>query len=52
MKASLQGVAEAEAKVGVRYVSGIGVNNDNEKAAMWLKRSVAQGNPRGQYNRE
>ena len=36
MKAALQGVAEAEAKVGVRYVSGIGVNNDNEKAAMWL----------------
>jgi uncharacterized protein len=43
LKAAEQGMADAQYLMGVTYAEGIGVEPDEEKARLWLKRAVAQG---------
>ena len=43
LKAAEQGMADAQYLMGVTYAEGIGVEPDEEKARVWLKRAIAQG---------
>lgn len=43
LKAAEQGMIDAQYLMGVTYAEGIGVEPDEEKAKLWLKRAVAQG---------
>lgn len=42
-KAAEQGMADAQYLLGVIYAEGIGVEMDDAKARMWLKRAIAKG---------
>lgn len=44
------GDAIAQFKVGVRYHSGTGVNQDNDEALKWFRLSAEQGTPEAEYN--
>jgi len=43
LKAAEQGMPDAQYLMGVTYAEGIGVEPDEEKAKLWLKRAIAQG---------
>lgn len=42
-KAAEQGMADAQYLLGVIYAEGIGVEMDDTKAKLWLKRAIAKG---------
>lgn len=44
-KAAEQGNAEAEAEMGMRYVTGMGVEADLEEAKTWLEKAAAKKRP-------
>jgi hypothetical protein len=45
-----QGVAEAQYKLGVLYLTGEGVLQNHAEAAKWLRKAAEQGYAPGQYN--
>ena len=49
-KLAEEGNADAQAKLGVVYASGIGVKLDKKEALKWYKKSAEQGDSLGQWN--
>ncbi len=45
LMAAEQGLVDAQYLMGVSYAEGIGVEQDKEKARLWLNRAIAQGQP-------
>jgi TPR repeat protein len=52
-KAAIQGMPDAQYLMGVIYAEGIGVDVDDDKAVMWLRKAIAQGQSEaGKYLKE
>lgn len=49
-KAASQGNAEAQLFLGLMYLMGQGVPQDNRKALLWMQKSAAQGNAMAQLS--
>jgi TPR repeat protein len=47
---AIQGNAQAQSNLGVRYVIGLGVTQDYKEAVKWFRLSAEQGEAEGQYN--
>ncbi|MBW6510135.1 MAG: sel1 repeat family protein [Desulfuromonadales bacterium] len=45
-----QGDAEAQVTLGVMYLNGLGVKQDNLQAAIWFRKAAVQGEVDAQYN--
>ena len=49
-KAAEQGDAEAQFKLGVRYINGQGVDQSYTEAVKWFRKAAEQGDADAQYN--
>jgi len=50
MQLAVQGVAEAQYKLGVMHQKGDGVNKDYRTAALWFQKAALKDHPKAQYN--
>lgn len=49
-KAAELGLADAQAKLGLMYFQGIGVDRDAREALRWFRKAAEQGNAGAQNN--
>ncbi|MCS1407836.1 MAG: Secretory immunoglobulin A-binding protein EsiB [Verrucomicrobia subdivision 3 bacterium] len=49
-QAAQQGDAEAQFNLGMRYLQGVGVPQDDAEAAQWHQKAAEQGHARAQFN--